>query len=119
MSDWLNDLADFDGPIVSEACDDWRRNNVRRPMPAELRVECAKLKNKYAPPQMSIAQPKNKWLPIPPSPSVREDWRNIPHCYLTDAEQVIARGERNEIMRNAGYIRGESGTILGIGGLLP
>lgn len=38
--DWLDDLSEFPPEIVAAVCREWRRNETRRPLPAELRRLC-------------------------------------------------------------------------------
>lgn len=39
--DWLDDLSEFPPEIVAAACRQWRRNETRRLLPAELRRLCS------------------------------------------------------------------------------
>jgi hypothetical protein len=42
-SDWLEDLGEYPGHVVEEACRRWRRSENRKPKPAELRDKCQRI----------------------------------------------------------------------------
>lgn len=54
MGDWLADLEVFPASVVALAVTDWRRNNSRRPTPADIRGLCVlTTAPKRAPPQLT------------------------------------------------------------------
>lgn len=44
--DWIDDLIEFGPPSVADACRDWRREQSRRPAPADIRKLCILAQNR-------------------------------------------------------------------------
>ena len=47
-SDWLEDLGEFPSHAIEEACRRWRRAEIKRPKPAEIRDMCQRIIRKEA-----------------------------------------------------------------------
>ncbi len=43
IEDWIDDLIEFDVPVVTQVCQEWRRTQTRRPLPADIRRMCIEL----------------------------------------------------------------------------
>jgi len=43
LEDWLDDLIEFKSEIVADACRQWRRTGIRRPLPSDIRRFCVEL----------------------------------------------------------------------------
>lgn len=37
IEDWIDDLVEFELDIIEEVCREWRRTEIKRPLPAQLR----------------------------------------------------------------------------------
>lgn len=67
--DWLESLSEFSAAAVASACQEWRENQTRRPMIAEIRVmsrEADRVREKLSlPDRLRLAAPKaaNCWEP--------------------------------------------------------
>lgn len=95
IGDWLEDLAEFAAPVVSEAAKEWRQENTRRPSPGDIRLLCIAIKRRDAEKRRPVVKRISDMArePIPPDDVIREHWRNIRFPLLTEAEKELFRAQ--------------------------